>query len=261
MVNLNAPMTDAQIALLDHFEKAQLYHNVYLNTAYEDLPKLLKEFFTDDPGLRLVKSTIQSANIKEPYEIQRLIRTLNPSKPQTYQEIYVRAQFLANVCDTSVEKILRSKIFSVNDFIPDLKEDALTAVLNTKTTGFLVPLKSSEYTPSQDQGGSSGDIPTPTPAEDSKVKFTVNGTTVTCNKAYDEIVEYLPDLPEAEMILDSLNDYQNVLNVSCGYNQPDGRADFNFIQLYGTTIKFYTIHCTASAFTLEENTVVINGNP
>ena len=45
MPDLTKPMTDEQIAILDYFEKAQLYHNVYLDKGYYELPKALRVFF------------------------------------------------------------------------------------------------------------------------------------------------------------------------------------------------------------------------
>ena len=265
MPDLTKPMTDEQIAFLDHFEKAQLYHNVYIDKKYDELPRALREFYTDDPGLRLVKSTIHSANIKEPYEIQRLIRALKPSKPQSHQEIYVRAQFLADVCDTTVEKILRSKLFSICDFIPDLSEDAIEDIIKNKNTGLIVPLDNEEYTPSPDQGGSgSGDEPTPTIdtgdyGDEKKIYFTQNGTTISCDTEFDNVIANLPKLPAAELVLDAANDYQNVLDISSGYNTEQQIIDFNFFQMYGTTVKIFTIHYTKNGITMEENTISING--
>jgi len=139
-IDLTTPMTDEQISRLDYFEKAQLYHNVYLNKTYDELPKALRSFYLDDPGLRLVKSTIQNANMKEPYEIEKLIKALAPSKPQTHQEIYNRALYLANVCDTSVEKILHSGMFGWHDFIPAMTNDVIEDILTNKNTGLLKPL-------------------------------------------------------------------------------------------------------------------------
>ena len=68
----------------------------------------------------------------------------------------------------------------------------------------------------------------------------------------------LPKLPEAELILDEASDYQNILNISCGYNAAKTEINFNFIRLYDTEIKFFTIHYTGVGISIEENTFVIS---
>ena len=254
-VNLNAPMTDEEIKLLDYFEKAQLYHNVYESKTYYEIPVALRKFFTEDQGLQLVKATISSANIKNPYEIARLIKSLAPSKPHTHQEIYGRAAYLANVCDTSIEKILRSNLFYYSDFIPQLKEDSIKEVLNGGTAGLPIPLESEEYTPAPVDP-----TPTPTPTEgEKKIYFSKENNNIVCDTAYSDVIADLPKLPEAEFVLDANSDYQNILNISCGYNEISGLVDFNFIQTYEDTIKFFTIHYGSSSITMEENVLNIEG--
>lgn len=261
MANLTKPMTNEQIEKLDYFDKVQLYHNVYMNLPYESIPRALRSFYIADGGLEIVKATISNAHIKDPYEIAKLIKALNPGKPQTLQEVYARAEYLANLCDTSVKKILESNIFNAHDFIPQLKADALKETLSNKTTGMLVPLKASDYTPSKD------DDPTPTPgptpsggdyAEENKIYFMVEGNEIICDTSFSDVIAKLPKLPEAELILDEASDYQNILNISCGYNAAKTKIDFNFIRLYDTEIKFFTIHYTGVGITIEENTFVIN---
>ena len=259
MANLNIKMTDAEIAKLDYFEKAQLYHNVYYKETFFNIPTALRSFYTADEGLSLVKATISGSRIKDPYEIAKLIKSLSPSTPQTHQEIYTRALYLANVCDTSVEKILRSGIFNTKDFIPKLDEEAIQSVLKNKTTGALVPLKQSEYEPSEDDDPTPSPTPTPSVEED-KIYFSIQNGDIICDTPYQDIIAKLPKIPAAELILDAANNYQNVLNISCGYNETNSIIDFNFIQMYDTTIKFFTIHYGLNDISIEENIVNINGN-
>ena len=257
-------MTDEQISRLDHFEKAQLYHNVYYNSSWASLPIALRPYYTADDGLAIVKATIANASIKDPYEIAKLIKAINPSKPQTLQEVYARAAYLANLCDTSVEKILRSDIFNTRDFIPDLTETAIKTTLANKTTGMLVPLKASDYTPSQDDD-EGGDTPTPVPggdsdyADENKIYFTVENESVVCDTAFDDVISKIPKLPAAELVLDTINDSQNILNISCGYNESANRIDFNFIRIYQDSLELFTIHYARSGITIESNSVVISG--
>lgn len=254
-------MTNEQIEKLDYFDKAQLYHNVYINKTYFEIPSSLRTFYTADGGLEIVKATISNAHIKDPYEIAKLIKALNPEKPQTLQEIYARAAYLANLCDTSVKKILESNIFNTRDFIPQLNSEALEATLVNKTTGMLVPLKPSDYTPSSDDDTPS---PTPTPggggdyAEENKIYFMVEGNDIICDTSFNDVIAKLPKLPEAELILDEASDYQNILNISCGYNAARTEINFNFIRLYDTEIKFFTIHYTGVGIIIEENTFIIS---
>lgn len=262
MADLTQPMTNEQIEKLDYFDKAQLYHNVYINKTYNEIPRALRSFYTADGGLEIVKATISNAHIKDPYEIAKLIKALNPEKPQTLQEIYARAEYLANLFDTSAKKVLESGIFNTHDFIPQLDSDVIKETLSNKTTGILVPLKPTDYTPSKD------DSPTPTPgptpsgdgdyANENKIYFMVEGNDIICDTSFNDIIAKLPKLPEAELILDEASDYQNILNISCGYNAAKTEINFNFIKLYDTEIKFFTIHYTGVGISIEENTFVIS---
>jgi len=262
LANLTKPMTNEQIEKLDYFDKVQLYHNVYIGKTYSEIPKALRPLYSADGGLEIVKATISNAHIKDPYEIAKLIKALNPGKPKTLQEVYARAEYLANLCDTSVKKILESDIFATRDFIPQLDAAALKETLTNKTTGMLVPLKPTDYTPSQD------DTPAPTPgptpsgsgdyAEENKIYFMVEDDEIICDTSFNDVIAKLPKLPEAELILDEASDYQNILNISCGYNAEKTKIDFNFIRLYDTEIKFFTIHYTGVGISIEENTFVIN---
>ena len=247
-------MTNDQIEKLDYFDKAQLYHNVYINIPYESIPRALRAFYIADEGIAIVKATISNASIKDPYEIAKLIKALNPSKPQTLQEVYARAEYLANLCDTSVKKILESNIFNTHDFIPQLKPEVLKETLANKTTGMLVPLKSTDYTPSGDDTPSGGGDY----AEENKIYFMVEGNEIICDTSFNDVIAKLPKLPAAELILDEASDYQNILNISCGYNAAKTQIDFNFIRLYDTEIKFFTIHYTGVGITIEENTFIIS---
>ena len=261
MADLTKPMTNEQIEKLDYFDKAQLYHNVYISKTYNEIPKSLRSFYIADEGLAIVKATISNAHIKDPYEIAKLIKALNPGKPQTLQEVYARAEYLANLCDTSVKKILESNIFNTHDFIPQLDDNALKETLANKTTSMPVQLKPSDYTPAGDD-----DTPTPTPtpsgdgdyAEENKIYFMVEGNEIICDTSFDNVIAKLPKLPEAELILDEASDYQNILNISCGYNAAKTEINFNFIRLYDTEIKFFTIHYTGVGISIEENTFVIS---
>lgn len=255
MANLTKPMTNEQIEKLDYFDKAQLYHNVYMSKTYFQIPSALRSFYIADGGLEIVKATISNAHIKDPYEIAKLIKALNPGKPQTLQEVYARAEYLANLCDTSVKKILESNIFNTRDFIPQLDSNALKETLANKTTGMLVPLKPTDYTPSKDDDTPSGGGDY---AEENKIYFMVEGNEIICDTSFSDVIAKLPKLPEAELILDEASDYQNILNISCGYNAAKTKIDFNFIRLYDTEIKFFTIHYTGVGITIEENTFVIN---
>jgi hypothetical protein len=254
-------MTNQQIEKLDYFDKAQLYHNVYINKTYFQIPSALRCFYIADGGLEIVKATISNAHIKDPYEIAKLIKALNPEKPQTLQEIYARAEYLANLCDTSVKKVLESDIFNTRDFIPQLDAAVLKKTLTNKTTGMLVPLKPADYTPADDD-----DTPTPGPtpssggdyAEENKIYFMVEGNDIICDTSFNDVIAKLPKLPEAELILDEASDYQNILNISCGYNAAKTEINFNFIRLYDTEIKFFTIHYTGVGISIEENTFVIS---
>ena len=260
MANLTQPMTVEQINQLDYFEKAQLYHNVYYNKTLYEIPVPLRSFYNLDEGLSIVKATISNAKVKDPYEIAKLIKALNPAIPRTYQEIYARAAFLADICDTSVEKILKSDIFNTRDFIPKLDAVALKEVLNSKTTGMPITLKREDYTPSQDdeEQGGGGSTPSGDYATEDKIYFIVENQEIICDKTFDEVIAKLPKLPEAELILDSASDYQNILNISCGYNAAKTEINFNFIRLYDTEIKFFTIHYTGVGITIEENSFVID---
>jgi len=260
LADLTKPMTNEQIEKLDYFDKTQLYHNVYINKTYNEIPKALRQLYIADGGLEIVKATISNAHIKDPYEIAKLIKALNPGKPQTLQEVYARAEYLANLCDTSVKKILESNIFNTHDFIPQMNDSTIKETLSNKTTGMLVPLTSSDYTPAGDD-----DTPTPTPGptpsgdgEENKIYFMVEDNEIICDTSFNDVIAKLPKLPEAELILDEASDYQNILNISCGYNAAKTEINFNFIRLYDTEIKFFTIHYTGVGISIEENTFVIS---
>lgn len=263
MADLNAPMSNDSIKKLDYFEKAQLYHNIYINVPYAQLPASLRSFYSEDPGLIYLQSVLMNSNLQNPYEIAKLIQSLKPEKPQTLQEIYIRARYLADVCDTTVDKILRSNIFNVQDFIPQLTEDKIKEVLKKTVTGNLIPLNAGDYTPAPEPVTPGGDTPITIEgdyADESKIYFTVDGLSITCNKTFSEVINKLPKLPDAELIFSAIDDYQNISNINCGYNTDTKIIDFNFIQMYGNSIKLYTIHFSALNITLEENNFIINAN-
>lgn len=263
MANLNVPLSYAEIEKLDYFDRAQLYYNVYRNYEYKNLPTQLRKFYTEDEGLELVKAVLINSDLKNPYEIVKLIKALNPAMPQTLQEIYNRALYLADVCDTSVEKILRSNLFKEKNFIPELNESAIRQVLALKNLGTITPLKKEDYTPAPvtpDDGGSSGGNIDGDYANENKIYFTVNGSTVKCDTPFDKVIEKLPKLPDAELIRNSLDDYQNISNIACGYDEFTSTVNFNFAQIYSSTIKLFTIHYSLSGATLEENEFMIDAN-
>ena len=267
MANLNAPMSNEKIERLDYFERIQLYYNVYHDTPYSKLPQVLKQYYLKDDGLEAFKAITLNSDIKNPYEIAKILNAIKPAKPQTLQEVYARAVYLAEICDTTPEKILRSNIFNTQDFIPQLDETVLKQTLSNKGSGLPVTLKEDDYTPtpdtSGDSSGSGSGSDTPAPAltgdyaEETKIYFNVSGSKVTCNTSYNNVLKMLPKLPAAELILGSDSDYQNIADISCGYNDVSGEINFNFIQLYDDVMKLYTIHYKSSGITLEENHLMI----
>ena len=264
MADLTKPMSDAAIQKLDYFEKSQLYHNVYINTPYSELPVLLRRFYNEDSGLIYLQSVLANSNLQNPYEIAKLIQTLKPAKPHTLQEVYNRAKYLADVCDTTVDKILRSDVFNGQDFIPQFTEEKVQEILKKRVTGAPAAIKNEDYTPTPSPSPS-GDSDTPVVfdgdyATENKIYFTVNNMNVTCNKTFNEVISKLPKLPEAELVLNAIDDYQNISNITCGYDANTATIHFNFIQMYTTTIKLFTIHFSANKIELEENSFIINAN-
>jgi len=265
MADLTKPMSDAAINQLDYFDKAQLYHNVYMNIPYDEIPTPLKKFYNEDPGLIYLKSVLMDSNLQNPYEIAKLIKALKPAKPQTLQEIYNRAKYLADVCDTSIEKILRSDLFNSQDFIPQLTEENIVKTLKNGALGNPVTLKPDDYTPAPSGGDDSGDDPvTPTIegdyADENKIYFNANGDSITCNKSFSEVISKLPKLPDAELVRNAADDYQNISNIACGYDPTTATAHFNFAQIYTTNILLFTIHYSASGIIMEENEFMIDAN-
>lgn len=258
MPDLTQPMSNEQIEKLDYFDKAQLYHNVYINKKYSEIPKALRSYYTADEGLSIVKATISNASIKDPYEIVKLIKALNPSMPQTYQEIYTRAAYLANLCDTSIEKILRSTIFNTKNFIPNLNEDVIKAVLSTKTIGALIQLIPSDYTPSPDSEetpSSYSDF-----ANETKIYFTLTQDgNIVCNKPFSYIKLKTPQLPAAELII--LGENNNVQNINYTTSWVDIAAYYVFTQVYDNIIKMYIVKYESNGnIEIEESELIINGN-
>lgn len=262
MADLTKPMSDKQIERLDYFEKTQLYHNVYMETPYATLPKGLKSFYNKNSGLVYLQSVLNNSNLQDPYEIAKLIQALKPAKPQSLQEVYARARYLADVCDTTIDKILRSTIFNVQDFIPQLSEERIQEALKNGVTG-AVPTaikKSTDYTPAPEEPSGETVIITGDYTDENKVYFTVSGTLVTCNKSFSDVIASLPKLPEAELILNAMEDYQNISSITCGYDASSETIHFNFIQIYNAAIKLYTIHFSALNIALEESNFIIDAN-
>ena len=158
MADLTKPMSAAAIKKLDYFEKAQLYHNVYSKYAYKDLPYELKTFYDTDNGLKAIQAIASTGSIQDPYTLVHLLRVLMPEMPKSYQHIYKRAEFLADMCDTSVENILRSRLFLAENFIPDMVTGEIDKIIKTKGTGTYIPIEEGSYTPDPDagKGGGSG---------------------------------------------------------------------------------------------------------
>lgn len=267
MANLNAPMTETAINKLDYFEKAQLYHNVYVDIPYNQLPQSMKKFYSEDPGLTSVQSVLMNSNLQNPYEIVKVINALNPEKPQTLQEIYLRAKYLADVCDTTVEKVLRSNIFNTLDFIPQLNEDTLKKVLKGTTLGNPIPLTENDYTPAPKptpSGDDGGETPVPIPsgdyADENKIYFIVNDSNVTCETPFEKVIEKLPKLPDAELVRSAGEDYQNISNISCGYDETNKTVHFNFAEFYSNSIKLFAVYYSTTGVSLEKNDFMIDAN-
>lgn len=255
MANLNTPLTDAEIRNLDYFDKARLYHNVYINYKYSSLPAELKQFRLEDNGFKVVQGIIGGQNIKEPYAIVKLLKVLEPENPKTYQQIYRRAAFLADLCDTTVSKIIKSGLFDTYNFIPKLNSDVAQFIINSKGAGTVQELKASDYTPYTPDEGGGGSTDT-----ESHVVFSMGtNNALTCDTAFDKVVEKLPDIPAAELVYNAENDYQNITSISSGYNRARNCVDFNFIRMYEDTLELLTVHYSATRLTYEINELVING--
>lgn len=256
MANLSAPLTDIEIKNLDYFDKARLYHNVYINYKYSALPTELRQFRIEDNGFKVVQGVIGGQNIKEPYAIIKLLKVLEPENPKTYQQVYRRAAFLADLCDTTVSKIIKSGLFNTYNFIPALKSDIAQIIINSKGAGTIQELKVTDYTPYvPDEGGGGAPIETK-----SQIVFSMNtNNNVSCDTTFDKVVEKLPEIPAAELIYNAENDYQNIASISSGYDRTRNCVDFNFIRMYEDTLELLTIHYSATQLTYEINELVING--
>lgn len=82
---------------------------------------------------------------------------------------------------------------------------------------------------------------------------------LTCDTAFDKVVEKLPDIPAAELVYNAENDYQNITSISSGYDRTRNCIDFNFIRMYEDTLELLTVHYSAAQLTYEINELVING--
>jgi hypothetical protein len=256
VANLNTPLTDAEIRNLDYFDKARLYHNVYINYKYSALPAELRQFRLEDNGFKVAQSIIGGQNIKEPYAIVKLLKVLKPENPKTYQQIYRRAAFLADLCDTTVSKIIKSGLFDTYNFIPKLNSDVAQFIINSKGVGTVQELKASDYTPyTPDEGGDGGSTD-----KESHIVFSMGiNNALTCDTTFDKVVEKLPDIPAAELVYNAENDYQNIVSISSGYDRARNCVDFNFIRMYEDTLELLTVHYSAAQLTYEINELVING--
>ena len=258
MADLTKPMTAANIKKLDYFEKAQLYHNVYQNYQYKDLPFDLKTFYDTDNGLKAVQAIASVGSIQNPYTLQHLIRTLTPEMPRSYQQIYQRAAFLTDMCDTTIRNILESKMFFIENFVPEMNETEINRVINTKGTGTYIPVEEGSYTPDPDAGkgggGGGGDF-----AEEEKVYFYYNTTTgvCTCSKSFTELLSKVPKLPAAEILFDSTMRHNNVVNISCSYNTDNDSLEFNFIQVYDYKMTLYQVIYTTEGCTIDSGELII----
>lgn len=269
MADLTNTMSNEQIDRLDYFEKIQLYYNVYRETPYNQIPPALRKFAIQDDGLLLVKSILANSPIQNPYEIAKLIKAINPVPPATLQEVYQRAVYLADVCDTSVENILKSDIFNTKNFIPQLDEEILDETIKNGNMGLPITLDNEDYTPSPDSGDSSGDdtpIPGPTPsisgdyAEEKKIYFNYSNNNVTCSTTYADIVAMSPKLPAAELIIKNSSGTQNIDNISCDYDNNEGAIYFNFIHFDKDYIKLHSICYTSNSLTIDENNLIIDSS-
>ena len=262
MPDLINHITDEEIRNLDYFDKARLYHNNYLNVKYSELPQPLRIFRTEDNGLKVMKALVTNQNIKYPYTIIKLLKIIEPDSPLTHQQIYNRALFLADLCDTTVSKIIKSKLFNTRDFIPDLTDEAIKDILESKGTGSVKELKSDEYTPWVDPTPPTP--PTPGPggdyADEEKIYFFEEGNNYRCNKTFEQVIAKLPKLPAAELVYDSTQDYKNILDISSGYDSSTRTANFNFIQMYEDNIELFTIHFSAEGIEMEKNSLIISNN-
>lgn len=259
MADLTKPMSAASIKKLDYFEKAQLYHNVYQNYEYKDLPFELKTFYDTDNGLKAVQAVASTGSIQNPYSLVHLIRVLSPEMPRSYQHIYQRASFLADMCDTSIRNILESKIFYIENFIPNMEIDKIDKIINTKGTGTYIPLEEGEYIPDPDAGGGGGggggDY-----SDEEKVYFyyDTNTGSCTCSKTYSELINKVPKLPSAEILFDSSMHHNNVVNISCSHNSVNNNLEFNFIQIYDYKMTLYQVIYTPDGCTIDSGELILS---
>jgi len=262
MADLTKPMSAAAIKKLDYFERAQLYHNVYSKYAYKDLPYELKTFYNTDSGLKAIQAIASTGSIQNPYTLIHLLRVLMPEMPKSYQHIYKRAEFLADMCDTSVENILRSRLFLAENFIPDMITGEIDKIIKTKGTGTYIPLEEGSYTPDPDagKGGGSGGGGDGDFAEEEKVYFYYDTSTgaCTCSKTYAELINKVPKLPAAEIIFDSSMKHNNVVNISCSHNTENNSLEFNFIQIYDFKMTLYQVVYTPDGCTIDTGELVIS---
>ena len=260
MIDLTKPMNESEIQKLDRFQKAQLFHNVYEKYSYDNLPQSLKEFYNIDNGLNAVKSLASTAGIQDPYTLVRFIKLVRPDTPKTYQHIYNRAKFLADMCDTDVLSILNSDFFKGFNFIPDMTYAGDKKVEATKGVGTYIPLKDGEYIPSEDEdegGGSGQDY-----KDEEKVYFYYYASSdeIRASKTFAELKTKLPKLPESELVFAEDENNTNILNVSCNYNEEADKITFNFFQISETEMTLYRVEYTASDLTVSAGTFIMNGN-
>ena len=255
MKNLYSPMPEQEIEQLDLFEKIQLFNNVYKLYPFNKIPSALKKIYLQDAGLINLQSVLFGSNLQDPYEISKIIKLLNPAKPKTLQEIYNRAKYLADICDTSIKKILLSDFFHVQDFIPKLTDEALSIIFQNGSLGLPIPLKITDYTPTSDDSEQSSDS-----TNKNEIYFTISNDNIQCNTPFEKVIENLPKLPKAKIIKNSDENYQNMFNTSCNYDLNTLTAYFYFIKIENSLIKIFIINYSQQELTFKEYNLIIDGN-
>lgn len=257
-------MSDADIRKLDYFEKAILFHNVYIDYKYEDLPYSLKAFYSLDSGLLTVQSIAKNGNIQDPFALLNIIERICPEKPRNFQQVYARAAFFADMCDTSIIKILQSRFFEPMDFIPNMTDEKIQEVIKTKGVGTYIPLTPADYTPSDIQppppgqgggGGGDGDY-----AEEEKIYFYYDGTSCTCNKKYCDLFSKLPKLPAAELIYTNDERYNNIVSIAHRYDETNQVISYFFFHIYDSHAEMIQVDFNGATIEVNVNPIVLGPN-
>jgi hypothetical protein len=139
-----------------------------------------------------------------------------------------------------------------------MNENIIKKILTNKNLGFPIALYSSDYTPSEDSSSDSTIIDTGSYKEEKKIYFIFENNLITCSENFNSLLEKLPKLPEAELIIKNNNIYQNITSTSCYYNEESIYIDFDFMQSFNNNLKIFTIHYTPQNIILNEKDLIIN---